>query len=100
MQVWKAKLSGTPTKGDTVFLHWIGSKGGRTSAGHIVANGDTLEKIRDGIVESAKNYMLNSEQEVKARNSDELMIMTSREDGEFVTEVTAAKTEQFVIEKL
>jgi hypothetical protein len=101
MEVWKAKLSGTPTVGDTVFIHLCGRNGGRTSAGHIVVAGDTIEKIRDGIVQSAQNYLIGGDQEIKSRGTDEMMLMLSRpSDGEFVAEVTHAKTEQLTIEKL
>lgn len=100
MQVWVAKISGIPTPGDSVHLHWAATRGGLTSAGHIVCEGDTIEMIRDGIVESAKNYLLSGEQEVKARGSDSVMAMTTRTDGVFTTEVRGEQTEKFTIEVL
>ncbi len=99
MQALAAKLSGTPTVGDCVMLHWIGTLGGRTSAGYYVCENDTVDDILRGVIDSARNYFLN-DQEVKQRDGGGLTIITSREDGHFETEVLGARTETFTIEVL
>lgn len=94
----RATLSGPLTPGDEIMLHYCAARGGRTSAGHFVTEGDTVETVLIGLVRSAKAYFL-SESEMKIKNGI-LSIITTREDGEWVTEVLGAKTEQFTIEEI
>ena len=98
MRAMRATLTGDLTIGDCIMLHYCAARGGRTSAGHYVVNGDTIESVLVGLINSAKTYFL-ADSEVKASKGN-LTIVTAHPDGDWVTEVLGAKTEKFTIEEL
>lgn len=91
MRTLKVQLSGEPTVGDCVMIHWCARGGGRTTAGHYVKDGETMDNVLSGLVESAKVYLL-SESEMKRRD-DGITIQTSRDDGEWIGEVLGVLVE-------
>ena len=70
MKVVRVELSGSPTPGDTVMIH--GShpiRGGRTTAGWVVKEGNTLEDIVSGLVWSSGNNNFLGEFEFKPKGN-------------------------------
>lgn len=96
MRAMRATLAGVLTPGDHIMLHYCAARGGRTTAGHYVIDGDTIETVLDGLMRSAKTYFL-SESEVKIKNNG-LSIITTREDGEWIAQVEGSKSETFTLE--
>lgn len=97
----QATLGGTPTPGDTVMLYYTGSRGGRSTASHIVRPGDTLTDIGHGIVGSAGRGNYLGEFVLKLKN-DTIMIICSNlvHDVTFYSEILGVGTETLTVEEL
>lgn len=101
MKVVQARLSGTLTPGDTVMLHGLAARGGRTTAGHVVRSEDTLNDVITGLINSAGTNNFLSEYEFKAKNQS-ITIMCSNlvHDTTFCSEILGAGTEILTVEEL
>ena len=101
MKVVEAKLGGTPTPGDTIMLHYSGSRGGRSTASYIVRPGDTLTDVGHGIIGATGNSNYLGEFVLKLKN-DTIMIICSNlvHDVTFFSEILGAGTETLTVEEL
>ena len=107
MKVVKITLGGTVTAGDAVIVHYSAPRGGRTSAGHFIAERrfsgvdgsplnepESLETIARGLAGAIQTYFCKGEFQAEADGHVVTVICSDLvSDVVFSTEVQGAGTE-------
>lgn len=86
MKLASVSLSGIPTPGQTLVLHYIPLRGGRSSVGYVIRPDDTLETVATGIAETIRNNWLSVFTPFAKGNGLQIVCQDPVDDVSFCTE--------------